>query len=842
MPFRLPKIMQGIDSQSDSILEGDQPSPQAGANQGQERNPDAPLVKTKNEVDEAAAKEQRKDDALRELVTQCEREDEPVRRPHFKRWMQAEEFWKGNHHSIWDAKENRFRTPFEWALENNKTATDLPRYQYVTNIYQSYGLSVIAAISQRLPKVRFQPKSAKSERDIATANAASDVCDLIERNNDLDTLAVREAYLAWTQGFIAGYVRYVLDKDFGTQQVPQIEMQQVTLHPDQYHCPQCGADTPAADVETGLAPTPPQCKCGYQLTDQDFQPEEVGEGAVITQIREMPNGREVVTIYGATHVKVMPYAQTQKDTGYLILVEDMHKAALKASYPGKAGSIGGAASAEDTYERAGRAKLTEDNGSMRTGAGSRVSSIATLKRAWLRSWMLWSIEDKEIRDALIQEYPDGVFVALEGETVLEKRAESMDKHWELCMPMPGQGAYREAIGSSTISVNIRHNDASNIAAEHIEFASMPPVFVNAKKVNMEALRTRRMTAANFFPISPTDTNPQTELSKLMYQPQLRVDSNIYSYGKDLIELAQVTSGAMPTIFGGQLKGNDTASGYSMAREQSLGKLNLFWRAVKQFHARLMLKAVEVFKEERTEDYEHVVEGKSGDFASKYVHLEDLKGNITAHPEADEDFPTSWTEIRANLTALIRAAPDEAKALLFHPSNSSLLRKYIANPDVVIPVEDTFEKQYREIDILLKGQPQQVNTPTGFELMPSVMPDVFNDDHDSHILTINQYTTSDAGMEQKRVNPVGYANICAHGLEHIRAKAQKEAAIQLIAQQAMQQAMPAPPPGAPQPADQPPNGAAPQGGETVGDKLEKVAPGALATAKDILSTKTGQAVQ
>ncbi len=254
---------------------------------------------------------------------------------------------------------------------------------------------------------------------------------------------------------------------------------------------------------------------------------------------------------------------------------------------------------------------------------------------------------------------------------------------------------------------------------------------------------------------------------MLWQPKISIDSNIYAHGKELIELVQLTSGAFPAIFGGAMQNVKTASGYAMARNQALGRLEMFWRSVKAFHARMMLKSVEIFRKNRSEDVERVIVGKSNDFTSKYIHLSNLQGHITARAQVDEDFPTSWQEVRQNITELMGIAPNWLGPLLAHPDNAPFVKRFLANSDLTIPVETQREKSYREIDWLLEATPiESIDPVTGMpKMLPSVMPEIDVDDHMVHIENIRQWAASDSGITAKRENPMGYANVIAHLVSH-----------------------------------------------------------------------------
>jgi hypothetical protein len=718
--------------------------------------------------------------SLKKIVTGQEFESDTTRRAFVRKWMEAEEFWKGNQHLFWNEKAFRWYAPFEYAVETN-AQQEMPFYTYVTNVYQSYGLSVIAAMSQKLPKTQFLPVSAQSEIDLATAKAASDVCEYIEDRNELQMMAIREGYLLWTQGKVFSYIRYVVDEDYGVTQQPMIENSMVELFPDRYVCDQCGAETPSepqdgSGLASGIAPQPTCQECGAPLNDSQFMPAENGEVPIVSGFQKVPNGMEKISLYGPLNVKVMPWANELRESGYLVLAEEVHKSAVMAAYESKADKIqsagtfaggGGGSSTEDSFERTQRLRLSEATSNIPITSAKPLSNVITYKRCWLRPWLFMSENDKEIRKELFRRFPDGVMVSFAGDVYLESRNEKLDEHWECADAMPGVGAYKEAIGGSTISLQKRINDVMNVEAEHVDFAAAPPVLTDSRFLNLNALRNKRMRPGSYHPVTTLSGAGQRNLQDMMWQPKISIDSNIYAHGKELIELVQLTSGAFPAIFGGAMQNVKTASGYAMARNQALGRLEMFWRSVKAFHARMMLKSVEIFRKNRTEDVERVIIGKSNDFSSKYIHMSNLQGHITARAQVDEDFPTSWQEVRQNITELMGIAPNWLGPLLAHPDNAPFVKRFLANSDLTIPVETQREKSYREIDWLLDGQPiQEIDPVTGMpKMMPSEMPEIDVDDHMVHIENIKQWAASDSGIQAKRENPMGYANVLAHLVAH-----------------------------------------------------------------------------
>ena len=130
--------------------------------------------------------------ALRRLVQQYSVESESTRRQEVRRIKQAHQFWRGLQYLWWNERDQNWHLPFEQKLADGSSLEDLPRYEFVTNIYQAFGLSLVSVLSQDVPRVRFFPSSAQAEEDVAAAKAATEVAGLVERNNQIGRASCRE--------------------------------------------------------------------------------------------------------------------------------------------------------------------------------------------------------------------------------------------------------------------------------------------------------------------------------------------------------------------------------------------------------------------------------------------------------------------------------------------------------------------------------------------------------------------------------------------------------------------------------------------------------------------------
>src|SRR6202789_4130955 len=375
--------------------------------------------------------------ALLRLVQQYSFESESTRRQEVRRIKQAHQFWRGLQYLWWNERDQNWHLPFEQKLADGSSVDDLPRYEFVTNIYQAFGLSLVSVLSQDVPRVRFFPSSAQAEEDVAAAKAATEAAGLGERDNRVGNLIVEEAFSLWTDGKVGAYVRFVVDgQRFGFHPETEIGAREVRVGEDVYVCPDCGTEkkrgldgdgldeggnrrevlrrsAPLDDgqnrmgnetqnSETGGATdgagvqdsATVNCDlCGALLTEEDFvAAETVTVPAAETRMR-VPNGQEVVTMVGGLELKTPPWANEMHEYPYLQWNMEVHQARLRAAYPHAAEKIGApVASGGQEYERL--ARLGQSQGGPLTEGGDININLITFQRTWLRPWAFFALDEK----------------------------------------------------------------------------------------------------------------------------------------------------------------------------------------------------------------------------------------------------------------------------------------------------------------------------------------------------------------------------------------------------------------------------------------------------------------
>jgi len=835
--------------------------------------------------------------ALRELVRQYREEGVASRRHEIRRIRQARLFWQGMQYAWWNESDMNWHLPYESRTTDDRNLEDMPRYQFVTNFYQGFGLSFVSVISQDVPSVQFYPQSFQSLVDIAAARAASDVAELIERNNHVEDLLTSIGYFLWTDGKLGAYVRYVEDSQrFGFRDIELLEAVEVPLGPDVWLCPKCGKRLEAVargswpatreEQEGGVAsgdpnanynadhasndsdyagPTPrstsatepygvsdsysstgrgtrsmshgsgddasilatnhsplatssestghePCPDCGNEMALQKAERVTVPR---VAGIRRIANGQEVISIAGGLELNTPVWANEMHEFPYLQWQAEVHRAKLKAAYPLVADKIESAPAmgAEDVYARVSR--ISVEQGIPVVAPGDALMNLVTFDRTWLRPWAFYAVEDETVRKDLLALFPEGCYVGFAGDVYCEARSESMDDHWRVLHALPGDGQNRPSVGDSLVQVQERYNALSNIQAETYEYG-IPPIYADPQVLDFDAIGNQTAEPAAHF---PARARPGQPLAAGFFQPApAQVPPDMIRHQQDLIgPVAQFLTGLFPAIFGGGMEDVKTASGYAMARDQAMGRLGLVWRRLKQFYADVMLLSVDCFRKNRPEDVDVPLLGPDGMLDAKLIRVMDLKGNICVHPEADETFPRLKSQQRGVLQQLFGLKDPVIQEALAEPANLGYIKNVLGLTELVVPGEDSRNKQLREIQVLLGSGPVVVNEDeedvsrdlrpvtrdaaegetisagqaegntaggpnsdgtrnTGHgsrtlghepRLFPTVPVDVLLDNHAVEFEECKRWASSEAGQSAKLTNPAGFANVRAHAEAHLK---------------------------------------------------------------------------
>jgi hypothetical protein len=659
-------------------------------------------------------------------------------------------------------------------LLEDAAGEDGGRFEYVTNWYRGYGESFNALMSQDVPNTTFAPRSRNSQEDITFAKAALDVVDLTERNNPPKRLLSQASKYFWTDGIVAGYVRYVVDGErFGYDELPKMGLQSVG---------------------------------GMQVPQQ-------------TGTEKIPRGQEVITLIGGLE-SVVPIwaddvgqgARLSPEAPYLQWNCEPHVARLKSAFPHVADKIDAdiGMTAEEVYERVTRLGVKQQIPYLLPQDATTL--LSTFSRTWLRTWAFERLKDRAMIAELKKLYPDGCYVAFSGMTYCESRNEGVDKRWRVQHCMDGDGQMHPAAGQSLLDPCQRYNDLANLQMENIEFG-VPGIYADSTVLNFDALADQVAQPAVHYPVR---ARPGQSVADGFFQPEPAKEPATLI--QVMTELAgptmQFLAGLPPAIWGGEMNDVKTASGYAQARDQAMGRLGLIRSRLVEFYNELQMLAVECFRENRPQDVEIPFAGETGSEKAKWIRLGELEGNIMIEPEPDDGMPRLISQQRQTLEALFSSnIPPEVMKILMDTSNVGTIKSILGFDKLDDPDEDARMLMMRRIQLLLDSKPIQ---PPGMAPQPgpngtiqmvppqptSSLPliDVF-DNPIAEILLAEccRWANDDPGQKAKDENPAGYQNIYLYAKSLAAVIAQKQ---QAQFQQAMalkhkppeQPKLPAPPKG------------------------------------------------
>ena len=704
--------------------------------------------------------------ALWELVKELERGDEYARRQEVRRILQTRLYWRGEQYWWWNEDVNTFWPPEMKPRGTTDEEFEQPTFRHVTNIFKAFGETIMSVLTQNRVPARFWPQSAQDPLDVRTAKNATKAVDVIQRNNRMETKADDAAYFLWCDGLIGAYVRYVTDgEQFGYDEQPVLEEQESEIEPASLLCESCGQQYPPEQAPMGFCP-----ECGAELTEV-----AAVRGMVPTPVRveRIARGQEVVSLYGALHLRRSMWADEQKDLLYLTLVDEMHEASAKEQYPEQLARVANSGSGEtgiDAMERLARRILYQGT----PDASTNESQMNTFRRSWIRPRAFWMVADEARRAELSKLFPDGVKVCFYGDTFCEAANESMDEHWRLAHAMTGEGQKRQALGQALVPLQDQLNDAVNIIFEQGMYG-VPEGFADEDLLDFEA---RARTIAKPGEITPVAAlRPGEKIDdKMKFTQAVEPSRTLVDYRNQLFgPISQFICGAFPALFGGDQEGagGETAAGYAMARNQALGRLGRIWRRLQEFWATVDLLGVKCFAKNRSADVEKAVFGAGEDWKSEWIRLDDMQGNIVAYPEVDQQYPVLQAQLQATIQGLLGKDPTFQALLQADPENAAAVYSKLGVSDVIkVPGADSEMKQSREIEQLLKEKP--LLDPMAAEVMaaggqpqvlPSIMPDDFVDDHEREYKTCLAWMRSETGQTAKVENPPGYLNVRAHAMAH-----------------------------------------------------------------------------
>lgn len=750
--------------------------------------------------------------ALTDLAKTLARSDYWAHRQDAIRKYKAREYYKGFHYIPYG---DEFRGFPEVSADpslgprfiENGSGDDTT---FTFNFFQAYGKALIAVLGGRVPGVRFYPRDTNNQDDIATANAANDIWDHFRRINRMSVKQKQMLLHGWTDGSCGILIQNVKDAArFGTHKVPITQEVPQVIDPgipDHNQCPACGAQGP---------PDAAQCQCGQWFGPHTFVPGVPPTTAMVEETigyNEVPNQEVTMEVVGGIEIRAIPLdARSFHEYLALAWATELDLAYVKAMHrdlpPEKLSQIraGSGITDLDSQGRVDRMRSkSRTAGGQTTGPYQSAyldeDSRVTYTRIWIRPAAFYKIKQDDIRDGLLARFPKGCRVNLAGTTLCSVTNESMDDRWYNWFPNPGDGQVRESMGDILLDVQDALNDLYNLSLDQLRH-SLPITFVDEKCVSMEAIEQNRERGGTLWPANRVDqqalSNNFHTTSPASVSPQVtEMISQLAGF------VSQFLTGANPALLGQGSSDLKTASGYKMALGQSLGRMSIPWQSLKEGNVAIANLVIKCFVEANQQDGAVISKFANNSLITRRLSPDDLKGQVVAYPEGDEEYPQDPSDVRDVLLGWINSPNPGLQQASMDPDNFDFIRTYLGVAGFNLPGQKQRAKQLREIQELLKGEPvpppidpvtgqPALDQMTGMPMQPqpSIPIDPVFDDNQAEFLAVQHWLWSEEA-KQLQGTP-GYQNVWLHGMAHF--------------QQTM---MGMPMQGAPPPADGAPSGSGP----------------------------------
>lgn len=719
--------------------------------------------------------------ALKSIIDEFELDERAVRERQIRLWKKLWYYWEGFTRVWWDD------TAHDWRVFDDGQGYEsngMGYYDKPINVFRPYLESIIAALSATVPTIKCLPDDADNPSDVLTAKGGTKIAELVYRHNDAPLLWCKALFTFCLQGMVAAYNYTTESEKFGNVTTPDFEDKWIDSEVKQ--CPTCQSPLTEQDLDSAIR---------LKLMEMDeFEPDDndaelhrmyqegklicpkcaiavdpaiVKDKIVVSRFvgnTSKAKSRQIIEVLGGLFVKIPNWARKQAEIPYLGYSYETHYTNVLAQWPElreQVANLDSAAGVEgnELYERWGRLSPQY--------YGEYPRSTPTVRHWWLRASAFEACKDTDTREALLDLFPDGVHCVWVNEEFAEATNEALDDHWTITFNPLSEYLHFDPLGMLLTSVQDITQDLVSLTLQTIEHG-VPQVFADPAVLNFNAYRNAEVLPGGVYPAKPKSGKSVGDAFYSIKTATL--SQEVMPFGEQIQGLAQFSSGALPSLFGGEQGGSSrTAAQYSMSRNQAQQRLMTTWKMINYWWARTFGKAIPAYIKTMLED-ERVVKEHHDSFINVVIKKSELDGRIgEVEVESADNLPMSWGQIKDTVMEMMQSGSPEFLQWLTASENLGVLQEVVGLTQFTVPGEADRLKQLEEIQILLKSTPSiDINPQTGMpEEIPSVQPEFEVDNHKVEADICRAYLVSEAGRLAKIENPNGYKNILLHMKMHIQ---------------------------------------------------------------------------
>ena len=710
---------------------------------------------------------------LKTVVDHFDDEDKSVRERQIRVFRRLKLLWEGFRNIYYSEVAHDWRLPEPSAAPEDG---DQSYYDKPMNVFRAYLESIIAALSVTVPPIKCFPEDADDPLDLLTARAGDQIAKLIYNHNDVVLLWLHAWFVYCTEGMVSYYNYPKSDEKYGqyetniTEDIP--EEHEITS------CPNCGYEMEDSIVED--TEIPPMMGMGEDICPscgQIINPEIQRMTMMVSRLvrKELNNKtRQCIEALGGLFVKTPVWARSQEECPYVDYDYETHYVNVIKSYPWLKDKFQGKPQGiYDPYTAWGRLSPQY--------LGEYPINNVTCRNWWFRP-CAFDVLDEEGTAELKRLFPDGCKVVLVNDEFAEAVPEKLDDRWTLTYNPMSDYLQHDPLGLLLVSVQEITNDLVSLTLQTIEHG-IGQTFVDPKVVNLDEYRQMETIPGGIYPAKAKAGSPLGE--SFFEIKTATLSQEVMPFADNVQQLGQLVSGALPSLFGGALQEQKTASGYAMSREQARQRLQNPWNVFTITWKKVFAKAIPQYIETMQDDEKDVQLDTSGNFINVFIRKADLEGKIGKFElKSSENLPITWSQKKDIIFQLLQSANPQILQYLGAPENLPLIREALGLDDFFIPGEDDRNKQYEEIKLLLNSEPivvppdpMQVEMAAADPMMlqqamqpqeiPSVEVDPDIDNHQIEFEICRSWLVGDAGRLAKVENPNGYKNVLLHAKMHLQ---------------------------------------------------------------------------
>jgi hypothetical protein len=733
---------------------------------------------------------------LKKVLEHFDNEDAPVRERQLRSYRRLKLYWNNFSQIYWSETARDYRIYASDTLGSNDTDSQQDYYDRPVNVFKAFLETIIAALSIQIPAINCVPDDADNPNDLTTAKVGDKISELIYKHNDVIFLWLYGLYVHMTEGMVACYSYADEDEKYGTYEEKEYKDETI----EAYVCPNCKARVPDellaekeldefepddedSELHSILMDEGPVCpECAAEL-DPELQKSKLVVPRFVGMTSK-PKSRICLEVFGGLYVKIANYAKDQKGTPYLIKSHETHYANALECFP-------------DLWEQMPQGGWTN------TGINEPYAQMArlnpqyrnsfpeeqvTIKEGWLRP-AAFNILTEEESEKLHKKFPDGAKITMVNDICAEYEAEALDDCWTLTKNPMHDFLSHDPIGELLTNIQDITNDLISLTLQTIEHG-IEQTWADPSVVNFEGISQIEAMPGTLTPTK--NQGGSRNISEAFYSTKAAsLSPEVFQFYNIIQQLGQFISGALPSVFGGQMDAGSsrTAAEYAQSRAMALQRLQTTWKMFGIWWKNIFGKCIPAYIKLVKSDERYVFKDDNGNFVNVWIRKAELSGKIgSVELEASEQMPISDEQKADMVMRLFELNNQEIIAAIASPENLPFIRKIVKMPEFVLPGEDDRTNEFRIITEMQSMEPTvtepdpleaQMALANGMEPQPIELPaipvDPEIDNSEIGKVICRGWLVSEAGQLAKMDNPAGYKNVLLRLRQHNQISAQQQQA-------------------------------------------------------------------